>query len=172
MGFFAPLLAAGAGAASGAAVAGTSLGVLGGIGTGLLVFGQLAQGISQYQQMKFMSSVEKQQALALEQSAHYQERRMREAAAIRQSQQIASAAGSGIIPYYGSPLQIQIEASRNALEEINAMWFNTRVEMAQAKSRADYYSMSAPMALGSSIISAAGTAVNAYRKGKEYTGEE
>ena len=167
MGFFAPLLAIGAGAGAGAAVAGTSLGVLGGIGTGLLVFGQFAQGISQYNQYRYQADVAEQQGLAMELSATMQERRLREQGKVLQSRQIASAAASGIIPFYGSPLEVQIESRRNILEDINSMWFNARTGISQARSEASLYSMSAPMALGGSLIEGAGSLFSAYSMGQQ-----
>ncbi len=168
MGFFAPLLAAGAGAGAGAAVAGTSLGVMGGIGTGLMIFGQLAQGISQYNQYQYQADVANQQAQSIRLAAELQERRMREQAGVLRSRQIASAAGSGIIPFYGSPLEIQIESRRNVLEDIQAMWFNARTGISQAQSQAKMYEMAAPMALGGSILEAGSSLLNIYQRGKEY----
>jgi hypothetical protein len=157
MAFFAPLLAAGAGAAAGAGVAAAGTGaaaIMGGIGTGLSVFGTLLSGVQAYNQYGYEADVAEQNARAVQVSADFGERRLQREGEQLRSRQIVAAAASGLVPYIGSPLEIQAESWANVLEDINVLRYNRDVQMGQYNAAADFYRMSAPMALGMSILSA------------------
>jgi hypothetical protein len=171
MGFFLPLLAAGAGAASGAGVAAAGTGIAGalaGMGTGLAVFGTLASGISQYNQYKYNADVAKQQAQATQVAADYERYKLEKQGQLLRGKQIASAVGQGIVPFFGSPLEVQIEGRTSILQDMNALFFNTRNRVSQFNQQSDFFSMAAPMALGTSLINAGAFAASGISDMMQY----
>ena len=141
--------------------------VLGLIGTGLQVFGQLRQGQQQSQAYNFNAQVAQQRAQLAKESGRLQIERQRRDASKFSATQRAKYAKAGV-RLAGSPMEVLVADAAELEHDAMILDFNTRIAMLNAESDSSLNLFKAQQAETSSFLNAGTTLLTAIPRVRQF----